>query len=312
MLELSSVKYKHLSERLGNTIETGLLDYDRHTFDWKPGEITILVARDGEGKSTLIFQVIAHVINNGHKVYLYNGELSNSKLQEWFYRQVIGSDEKYYQSVKTKYGIKQDFNPSVIALVKEWHRNKLYTYDMSMDKIRKNTTKLFDDMLSARKLGCELFVVDNLMTAYEINQATQNADQANFIQHCKDFARDNDAHVVILVHPNKERAELSPDDVCGNLTKKDISGTGMIAQKADNILALERIWKVKGIEYDTHIPDAYLTSLKDRQDGVRAMFKYWFNPNTLRFYNYITPIIGNIDWQGTGNQINGFTEIKEI
>lgn len=306
MLDLSKTRYVPLTERLSGAIETGFLDYDKHIFDLKPGEITILFGRNGEGKSTVASQMLAHHVSRNRKAYLYSGELSENKIQEWFYKQIIGADAKYYDIVKTKYGRKTDFKPNIISMVKEWSADKLYIYNMKLDKISKDSEKLFMDMTTAKTLGCDLFVIDNLMTAYEINERTQYADQANFVQNCKNFATNNNVHIIIIAHPNKAQGELNHESTIGNLTKNDVSGTGNIPNKADNILAVERIWKVKNAEYDQSVPDAYITSLKDREDGVRAVFRYWFSKHSLRFYNNNTPQFVDYDWKNEGIQ-SGFT-----
>lgn len=297
MLNLAKAKYIPLQERMKNTIETGLIDYDKHVYDLKPGEITILFGRNGEGKSTVASQILAHHVNVGKKAYLYSGELSENKIQEWLYKQVIGSNASYYDIVDTKYGRKLEIKPKVIQALKKWHDDRLYIYNMKIDKVCKDTKKLFMDMVTAKVCGADLFLIDNLMTAFEINERTQYSDQANFVQNCKDFARDNNVHVIIVAHPNKDKGELPLDATSGNLTKNDVSGSGNISNKADNIIAVERMWKIKGQEYDNLIPDAFISSLKDREEGMRGVFPYWFSRKALRFYNTTTQKEVMYNWE---------------
>jgi twinkle protein len=166
---------------------------------------------------------------------------------------------------------------------------------MKLDKIQKDAALLFQDMQNALVCGINLFLIDNVMTAYEINERTQYSDQSNFVQACKDFARDNNVHVIIVCHPTKAEGELTIDSTCGNLGKNDISGSGNISNKADNVISVERIWKDKSDKSDK--PDAFITSLKDRDEGQRAMFVYYFSKTSLRFYNSTTPKYVNYDWE---------------
>jgi hypothetical protein len=77
----------------------------------------------------------------------------------------------------------------------------------------------------------------------------------------------------------------------GNLGKTDISGTGNIGNKADNIIAIERNW---GENRDC---DAIITSLKDREAGARKPLKYFFSLKTLSFYNSDTQEKKHYEWE---------------
>lgn len=302
MKDLAKAKYVNIEERRANSIKTGFGDIDKHIKGLRQEEITIVFGRNGEGKSTIVSQMIAHHINANGKAYLYSGELGETKLQEWLYKQIVGGDDRHYREVKTEYGNERELKPYVIDKVKRWHKGRLFIYDMKLDKIRKDTKRLFEDMLEAKKNGITLFVIDNLMTAYEINERTQYADQANFVQACKDFARDNTVHVVLIAHPNKAKDELDYHSEKGNLAKNDVSGSGNISNKADNVIAVERIWKELGVIYDDSIPDAFVSVLKEREGGGRATYKYWFSHKSLRFYNNNTDLNVNYDWENKGKQ----------
>ena len=142
--------------------------------------------------------------------------------------------------------------------------------------------------LAAKKYGVKLFVIDNLMSRLEENADSLNSDQANFVQRCKDFAIRNKVHVVLLAHPNKEKREITEADPKeGNLAKTDISGSNNIANKADNIIAIERVWNDNKDSFGNNLrmSDAIITSLKDRESGERKTMFFRFSKNTLRFYN---------------------------
>jgi len=302
MKDLADSIYIPIKERYENAIDTGFNDIDNHIKGLKQQEITILFGRNGEGKSTFASQLLAYHISKGNRAYLYSGELGESKIQEWLYKQIIGYDEKFYNKVMTKYDNQLEIKHTVLTTLKEWHRHRLFIYNMKLDKIQDDTEILFEDMNNALTCGVTLFLIDNLMTAYTINERTQYSDQANFVQDCKDFARDNNVHIIIICHPNKSQQELPIDAKVGNLAKNDVSGSGNISNKADNVISIERIWKEKNVNYEDEYYDALVTVLKEREGGERATYGYWFGKKSLRFYNGKTSIEANIDWQGKGNQ----------
>lgn len=280
--DLSEIDYKSAMEIQEQTIETGFFEYDRHVEDWKMQELTVIFGRNGEGKTTFISQILAHNIEKNVKTFLYSGEMSEQKIQNWLYRQLIGNNKEHLREIITKYRNKVEPKPDAIKRIKNWHKGKLFLYDRTETEIKHDLDDFFRIMeLAAKRYGVKLFVVDNLMAILEENADSLNSDQANFVQRCKDFSIKNNIHIVLLAHPKKGKDELT-NQVVGNLDKTDISGSNNIPNKADNIIAVERLW---GDDRDC---DAIVTSLKDRETGQRKSISYYFSSNTLRFYNNIT------------------------
>lgn len=290
IIDVADLEYKSYIDCTEETIETGFFEYDKHVEDWKLGELTIIFGRNGEGKTTFISQIIGHCISEGVKTFLYNGEMSARKLQDWLYRQIAGAQKDYYITVDTKYGPKKELKKSVVAAIKEWHQELLYVFDLRVCKKGKDKIDEFFNAaeIAVRKYGVKLIVIDNLMAMLEENSNSVNADQGNLVQRCKEFAVNNNIHIVLLCHPNKEKKEITGED--GNLEKNDISGTGNIPNKADNIIAIERVWA------DERNCDVIISSLKDRESGQRKVLKMLFSKVTLRFYNGITPQTKNYSW----------------
>ena len=289
--DLAEVEFKSSMDASVETIETGFYEYDSYVEDWKMQEITIIFGRNGEGKTTFISQIIAHCLEKKQKTFLYSGEMSDNKIQDWLYRQMIGTKKEYLRTIITKYREKIEPTPEAIKRIKEWHKGTLYLYDRNEKELIGDLDKFFNVMgIAARRYGVKLFIIDNLMAILEENADSLYSDQANFVQRCKQFALDNNSHVVLLAHPNKEKKELK-DALEGNLEKTDISGSNNIGNKADNIIAVERLW-VEGRDCD-----AIITSLKDRDVGQRKQLKYYFSHSTLRFYNKITPENKDYGWE---------------
>jgi len=285
--DLSDVGYKLEIER--ETIETGFYDYDSYIEDWKYSEITVIFGRNGEGKTTFVSQIIAHCLEKKVKTFLYSGEMSEQKIQDWLYMQLLGDQPEHMRKVTTKYKTKLIPKAETIRKIKKWHQSTLHIFDHDAKSVVADLSKFFLLMEYAIMKGVKLFIIDNLMTILEENADSLYSDQANFVQRCKEFARDFDCHVVLLCHPNKEKKELK-DDKDGNLEKGDISGTSNIGNKADNIIAVERVW-------DSDQCDAIVTSLKDRNEGQRKKIKYFFSVDTKRFYNSTTQETMTYGWQ---------------
>jgi twinkle protein len=290
LIDGSEMEYKN-SDTNEETIETGFYEYDYHVEDWKLQEITIIFGRNGEGKTTFVSQIITHCLQKRVPTFLFSGEMSDKKIQDWLYRQLIGDNLKYLRTVQTKYKKKIEPREDIVKMIKEWHRNCLYMYDRNARETVGNLDVFFEVMeLAAKRFGCKLFIIDNLMSILEEHADSLYSDQANFVQRCKDFATRNWAHVVLLAHPNKGKDELDNAQT-GNLDKTDISGSNNIPNKADNIIAVERNWG-ENAQWD-----AIVTSLKDRETGQRKVFRYNLSKTTLRFYNNQTKEKGTFGWE---------------
>lgn len=274
MLDMAHVEYKTTTE---DGIETGFYGYDSYVGDWKEKDLTVVFGRNGEGKTTFISQIIAHCLQKGVKTFLYSGEMSEYKIQDWLYKQLVGNKKEYMDQVQTKYKVIDVIKPEIIKRIKEWHEGLFYLFDRKEEGVANDLDKFFELMeLAAKKYGVKLFIIDNLMSKLEEKADSLNSDQANFVQRCKFFAINNKVHIVLVAHPNKLKGEITGEE--GNLGKTDISGSNNIPNKADNIIAIERVWSSDGC-------DAIVTSLKDREVGERKAFKFYFSQKTLRFFN---------------------------
>lgn len=305
LLDLAEIEYKTAMDQVQNGIETGFYEYDSHVEDWKPTELTVIFGRNGEGKTTFISQIISHAIEKEVKTFLYSGEMSDMKIQDWLYKQMVGNKKENLRTIITKYRDKVEPKPEIIKKLKEWHKDRLYLYDRNEREITGCIDNFFNVMeIAAKRYGVKLFVIDNLMAILEENADSLFSDQANFVQRCKNFAINNNIHIVLLAHPNKLKGEIKSGNV-GNLDKTDISGSNNISNKADNIISVERFW------HEDRECDALVTSLKDRESGQRKQLRYYFSTNTLRFYNNITQENKIYSWdKESKNKVpEGFQEV---
>ena len=114
LLDLADVEFETAMNVQAETIETGFYEYDRHVEDWKLEELTVIFGRNGEGKTTFISQIMGHCIEKGVKTFLYSGEMSETKIQDWLYRQIIGNEKEYLRTIITKYKDKVEPKPEII------------------------------------------------------------------------------------------------------------------------------------------------------------------------------------------------------
>lgn len=286
IIDMSKVNYEGIKDEEG--IPTGFYSLDSKIEDLKPGQLSILVGRNSEGKSTIVSQIICNAIDYDIPVFLYSGEMGTQRLLNWLFRQAIGDDRDYLEFVQTKYKLKAEIKPNAVEALSKWISGKFYTFDKAVMNVRKDTGTLFEVMgIAVKRYGCKLIIIDNLMSALEDRADSINADQSNFTQQCKDFAEAYKAHVLLVCHPNKLKRQGE------KLEKEDISGSANISNKADVIVSIERQFK------EDRDCDALLRLLKDRESGKYTEVKLMFQESTKRLLEFENGIIKPIqyDWK---------------
>jgi midasin (ATPase involved in ribosome maturation) len=85
----------------------------------------LLIGRDNEGKTSVAQQIMCNLIEQGHGVFLYDGESNQATLKRKFYLRLVGNDKNAL--IKKRINIRPIMypKPPVVSALEEWHRNKL-------------------------------------------------------------------------------------------------------------------------------------------------------------------------------------------
>lgn len=254
-------------------IPTGIRSLDRLFEDMGFGELTIWTGKNGEGKSTLLGQVLLEALEVGESVFAYSGELTKERFQVWINTQAAGLSNldkhtnKYGDEI---YTVKKHINDQI----REWYRGKFFLFDNGIRGKNIENTGLLDLCeYAAMKYGCKLFVIDNLMTAdYDVQGDNLYQAQSRFVGDLVHFSKAFNVHTHLVAHPKKTDK--------GRLEKESISGTGDITNRADNVIAIERVPDEKKSKMEC---DAVLSVLKNRENGKLGDIKLNFNVKERRF-----------------------------
>lgn len=197
------------------------------------GGVTILSGKRASGKSTIGSTFLLNAIEEGVPCAAYSGELSPSRFLEWILlpateSQYVGyvSDPKTNKKIAT-------VSEEIENRIREWLKGKLYLFDDSEtfdDDMQTSVLKVFE--MCARRYGCKLFLVDNLLSL--LPQGDDEIKmQARLIKKIKAFAKKYKAHVIVCAHPRKENPNST-------FTSDSVSGSSAITDLADSVFALER------------------------------------------------------------------------
>ena len=226
------------------------------------GGVTILSGKRASGKSTIGSTFLLNAIEEGVPCAAYSGELSPSRFLEWILlpateSQYVGyvSDPKTNKKIAT-------VSEEIENRIREWLKGKLYLFDDSEtfdDDMQTSVLKVFE--MCARRYGCKLFLVDNLLSL--LPQGDDEIKmQARLIKKIKAFAKKYKAHVIVCAHPRKENPNST-------FTSDSVSGSSAITDLADSVFALER-------------PNIRVT--KNRTYGTTGYVLCDYNPVNHRIY----------------------------
>lgn len=157
--------------------------------------------------------------------------------------------------------------PEIQKRIKQWLDGKFFLYDNAIVQDEKQTEsilKVFE--ACARRYGCKLFLVDNLMSAL-CSPDEENKAQARFTAQLKAFAGKYKAHVIMVAHPRKEKADAT-------FTNDSISGSSAISNLADNVINVEKS-PTKGIRVT-----------KNRDFGVTGFINTCYDPANRRLFQH--------------------------
>lgn len=252
---------------------SGLPKLDKAVGGFSGGALSVWTGKRGEGKSTLLGQILLEAVNQNHVVCAYSGELPKEDFKLALLQQAAGylnvEQTKDPASDRTIYRV----NQAVIPWINEWWDGRLYLTDIGRKNAHEEDTilKLFE--YANRRYGADVFLVDNIMTAQLREEARLGfwRAQSVFTGRLVDFCKRLGVHVHLVAHPRKTEGKRA-------LEADDVGGSGDITNRADNVFKVERVTpEEKGC-------DALVTIMKNREYGARGTIKLDFNEPSRRFF----------------------------
>lgn len=255
-------------------VVSGLRGLDMAIGGFSPGELSVWTGKRGEGKSTLLGQILLDAVDQGHVVCAYSGELPKTQFKLGLLQQAAG----YLNTVRRE-DLRTgkaffEVNQEVIPYIDAWWDRKLFLTDIQRKNAHDeaNILKIFE--YAHRRYGADTFLVDNIMTAElrdENNLGFWRAQSA-FTGRLVAFSKRLGVHVHLVAHPRKTPGQISADDV---------GGSSDITNRADNVFKVERVPEDRETELGY---SSLLTILKNREFGARAKVKLEYNEPSKRLY----------------------------
>ena len=279
----------------------GLPQFDEEVGGFFRGELVILGARPGQGKTSLALQMAAHCAARGRRVYFATLEMGASELA---LKQL--ATESGVSSQRIRSGrITEDDRSALSDAAGRVAVKNLLLHDWP--EIRP-----FDIQRAARRFDAEIVFVDYLQIVSPPDAKKKRYEQVGDIsRQLKMIARQMDVPVVTCAQIGRQaenRTETRPK-------LSDLRESGNIENDCDMALLLWRpeggIHGKKGTPHDGEEWDADLEVAKNRK-GMRKRFRLVWHGDETRFscYGCFTPQDpGGADWDADNslNHLGGFS-----
>ena len=263
-------------------ISTGIGVLDALLGGFYFGQLVVLTGRCGDGKSTLANQFVAYAVRDRRTVFYYSGELMDWYVQDWFDRQVAGPNN--INKIVTENGHEEYVvDGSCIERIHEWYDDYCYLYDNSIltedDTEEEKITETIQTAIA--QYGCNVIVIDNLMTALADDLASDlYRQQTQFVRTLAKIAKRDNVLIILIAHPRKRSADTFEND--------DVAGTANITNLADVVLQYSRP-KNKELETMPEPCDRLLRVTKNRMFGKTDSIRLWFDEASKRISRSSSP-----------------------
>lgn len=215
-------------------LETGISQLDDMLNGGLPfGGVTIITGKSGKGKSSFASQILANAIEQGYKCFAYSGELPNHLFRSWLYYQLAGKDHiQTYTTKKGRDGYR--ISDSNKALIREWHRGKIFIYDSTnFDDESSGLLNLVEETIV--RYGVKVVLIDNLMTGLDLEYSRESDKyerQSKFVKALARLGMRYDAVILLVAHKRKNIGNENDvmDEVSGS---SDITNLGLITLSYD-------------------------------------------------------------------------------
>ena len=271
IIEFSNIEDYNVYE--AENIKTGFKKLDAVMYGFVEGSLNVFTGNSGAGKSTLINQMcLIESIKQGHKCFIFSGELTNSNLKYWIAHTLANEEDLetvQRKDLSTYTRIKQ----RAVNEMADWLKDKLYIYNNDLDYSYKTILTRMEQL--ARRYGVKVFVLDNLMTINLGRGLDKLEAETEFIAAIKKFAKTYNAIVHLVAHPRK----IGKGEI---VDKTDVSGSANITNLADYVTTITRV----EAEEDSIEEDCTIFSVKkNRPTGVQNKnIKLNFDTFRRRFY----------------------------
>lgn len=223
--------YKYMDTNK-NRVLSGIRELDFNTKGFEMGCITIWTGFTNAGKTTVMTMLAKNTIEQGERIFFFNGEQTKEDFKNNLYIQSSQSKDLVHKQFKNSCVFDTFVKPEKAVLLDKIYGNKIFIYN---NEAPRNINTLIQAMEEIRqKEKIKVFFLDNFM---QIDMKSENIfqEQTDVMEKLRTFAINRKIHIHLVAHPKKiERFQT-------RLSLYDVAGSSNIVNKAYNIISILRV-----------------------------------------------------------------------
>lgn len=226
----------YFKETVGKSnIRTGFCKIDEAMGGLEPGDVTIIAARPGGGKSAFATQIVSNIAKNKYKVGYFNLEMRESQIYE---RLISQADE--IDLTRLKRAIK------FLGKEQETFNNRNREIEKYNVTIISNCFSIREIRAESRHQNYDVIVIDYMQLIESDKKHNSRSEEVGSISRSiKKLAMELNTHIIVLSQLN--RASESRQDK--EPSASELRESGAIEQDASNIIMIWNLTNQVGCKY---------------------------------------------------------------
>ena len=263
-------------------ITTGYKNLDYFSGGLTRGEITIVGGRPGHGKTTLLINMLANVLEKGYRAVFFSRELPNSELLKKII--CLESQELSYSLVRKNLFTDDDLarlDSAVSIIKKKYNKDKFLMFD--------NLKDFASSAAEVKKFKPDIIFDDYIqLIAYKGREEQRRLQIEKLVNDYKWLAKESNA-VVVLASQLNRAIEHRHKTYIPQLS--DLAESGAIEQVAENVFFSYYDYKVKGeAGKGKNIISLHACKVRYGESGVVDL---GYDGNKCKIYNSLEELMTN-------------------
>jgi replicative DNA helicase len=261
-------------------IITGFVDLDHATNGWQPGNLIVLAARPGAGKTAIAIHMARRAAARGHNAVFFSLEMRETELTDRLIVGDSGIDKNSFKSGKIS---REDLLKAENTAFNDLSALKIHIDDTPRQTVPAIAGKL--RLLKKRGL-CDMAVIDylQLITSPERGR-TRDEEVGNITRELKLSARELGIPILLLSQMNREVEKRG-----GKIPMlSDLRESGSIEQDADTVIFIHRPaadGESTLTDDATGLKNVIQLYIRKNRDGAMGTVKITHNESLTAFYDY--------------------------
>lgn len=183
------------------------------------------------GKTTTLTQITKQTIEQGEKVFYFNGEQTKDDFKNNLYKQTVEKGhikgKRYKKTEIIDWFVEEDEVPKLDKI----YSDTLFVYNNEMHRTVDFILQAMEEVRSKHRV--RVFFLDNFMQI-DTSSSDEYREQKEIMEKLRTFAVNKNVHIHLVCHPKKV------DKLNTRITIYDVLGSSNLVNKAYNVISIIR------------------------------------------------------------------------